>query len=121
MPLWGFAIFDTERLTVGVSTDPPLTMRSTFEFCLPTKSDTVPTGPDWLHEIKGDLSNESKLVVRHRPQFDSGMFGLGWCSEGRTLVVRKSFRRQVIYTGMDGFWGWNDRATGQGILAGREK
>jgi ATP-dependent DNA ligase len=29
-------------------------MRSTFEFCLPTKSDTVPTGLDWLHEVKYD-------------------------------------------------------------------
>jgi len=25
-----------------------------FEFCIPTKSDAVPTGPDWLHEIKYD-------------------------------------------------------------------
>jgi bifunctional non-homologous end joining protein LigD len=29
-------------------------MRSTFEFCLPTKSEAVPTGPDWLHEVKYD-------------------------------------------------------------------
>jgi bifunctional non-homologous end joining protein LigD len=25
-----------------------------FEFCLPTKSTAVPSGPDWLHEIKYD-------------------------------------------------------------------
>jgi bifunctional non-homologous end joining protein LigD len=25
-----------------------------FEFCLPTKSTSVPDGPDWLHEIKYD-------------------------------------------------------------------
>jgi bifunctional non-homologous end joining protein LigD len=25
-----------------------------FVFCLPTKSDAVPTGPDWLHEVKYD-------------------------------------------------------------------
>jgi bifunctional non-homologous end joining protein LigD len=25
-----------------------------FEFCLPTKSTSVPNGPDWLHEIKYD-------------------------------------------------------------------
>jgi ATP-dependent DNA ligase len=25
-----------------------------FEFCLSTKSDAVPTGPDWLHEVKYD-------------------------------------------------------------------
>jgi bifunctional non-homologous end joining protein LigD len=29
-------------------------MRSTFEFCLPTKSTSVPDTPDWLHEIKYD-------------------------------------------------------------------
>jgi bifunctional non-homologous end joining protein LigD len=29
-------------------------MRSTFDFCLPTKSTTVPDGPDWLHEVKYD-------------------------------------------------------------------
>jgi bifunctional non-homologous end joining protein LigD len=29
-------------------------MRSTFDFCLPTKSATVPDGPDWLHEVKYD-------------------------------------------------------------------
>jgi len=27
-------------------------MLKTFEFCLPTKSTTVPPGPDWLHEVK---------------------------------------------------------------------
>jgi ATP-dependent DNA ligase len=25
-----------------------------FEFCLPTKSTSVPDGPDWLHEVKYD-------------------------------------------------------------------
>ena len=25
-----------------------------FEFCLPTRATTVPTGPDWLHEAKYD-------------------------------------------------------------------
>ena len=25
-----------------------------FEFCLPTKSTSVPSGPDWLHEVKYD-------------------------------------------------------------------
>jgi bifunctional non-homologous end joining protein LigD len=29
-------------------------MLKAFELCLPTKSTTVPTGPDWLHEIKYD-------------------------------------------------------------------
>jgi bifunctional non-homologous end joining protein LigD len=29
-------------------------MRSTFEFCLPTKAAAVPSSPDWLHEVKYD-------------------------------------------------------------------
>jgi bifunctional non-homologous end joining protein LigD len=29
-------------------------MRSTFDFCLPTTSTSVPDGPDWLHEVKYD-------------------------------------------------------------------
>ena len=29
-------------------------MPSTFEFCLPTRATVVPSGPDWLHEIKYD-------------------------------------------------------------------
>ena len=29
-------------------------MFKSFDFCLPTKSTTVPTGPDWLHEVKYD-------------------------------------------------------------------
>jgi hypothetical protein len=29
-------------------------MPSTFDFCLPTKATTVPSGPNWLHEVKYD-------------------------------------------------------------------
>jgi ATP-dependent DNA ligase len=29
-------------------------MRSIFEPCIPTRATKVPTGPDWLHEIKHD-------------------------------------------------------------------
>jgi len=29
-------------------------MLGAFDFCLPTKAITVPTGPDWLHEVKYD-------------------------------------------------------------------
>jgi ATP-dependent DNA ligase len=29
-------------------------MFKSFEFCIPTKSTTVPDGPDWLHEVKYD-------------------------------------------------------------------
>jgi ATP-dependent DNA ligase len=29
-------------------------MFKAFEFCIPTKSTSVPDGPDWLHEVKYD-------------------------------------------------------------------
>jgi ATP-dependent DNA ligase len=29
-------------------------MPSTFDFCIPTRSTSVPNTPDWLHEIKHD-------------------------------------------------------------------
>jgi YD repeat-containing protein len=29
-------------------------MPSTFDFCIPTRSTTVPDTPDWLHEVKYD-------------------------------------------------------------------
>ena len=29
-------------------------MPSTFDFCLPPRSTSVPSGPDWLHEMKYD-------------------------------------------------------------------
>jgi bifunctional non-homologous end joining protein LigD len=35
-----------------------------YEFSLPTKADKVPTGADWLHEIKYD--GYRLLVVRDR-------------------------------------------------------
>jgi ATP-dependent DNA ligase len=25
-----------------------------FEFCVPTKASIVPSGPDWLHDVKYD-------------------------------------------------------------------
>jgi hypothetical protein len=44
-------------------------MRGTFEFCLPTKSDAVPTGPDWLHEIVR-VERDGDVKRRHRPPRD---------------------------------------------------
>ena len=39
-----------------------------FDFCLPTKSDALPTGPNWLHEVKYDgyygfLTTQANAVV----------------------------------------------------------
>jgi ATP-dependent DNA ligase len=29
-------------------------MFKAFEFCIPTRSNIVPSGPDWSHEVKYD-------------------------------------------------------------------
>jgi hypothetical protein len=36
-----------------------------FEFCIPTRSTTVPTGPDWLHEIKNNGFRLRWSAIRH--------------------------------------------------------
>jgi ATP-dependent DNA ligase len=43
-----------QRLTDTFSEPEPYIGYMMFEFCLPTKSNTVPAGPEWLHEIKYD-------------------------------------------------------------------
>jgi bifunctional non-homologous end joining protein LigD len=40
-------------------------MRNAFEPCLPTRGTKVPTGPDWLHEIKHD---GYRLIVQREGQ-----------------------------------------------------
>lgn len=47
-------------------------MFKAFDFCLPTKATTVPSGPDWLHEVKYDgyrlrlerNGNRERLITR---------------------------------------------------------
>jgi hypothetical protein len=39
-------------------------MFQSFEFCIPTRSTIVPTGPDWLHEIKYDGLYEASRVKK---------------------------------------------------------
>ena len=39
-------------------------MPSTFEFCLPTRATVVPSGPDWLHEVKYDGLYEASRVKK---------------------------------------------------------
>jgi hypothetical protein len=39
-------------------------MFKSFDFCLPTKSTTVPSGPDWLHEVKYDGLYEASRVKK---------------------------------------------------------
>jgi ATP-dependent DNA ligase len=51
-------------------------MRMFYEFSLPTKGDTVPTGPDWIHEIKYD--GYRLLVIRDARVRLLSRSGLDW-------------------------------------------
>ena len=35
-----------------------------IEFCLPTSGKTVPSGPDWIHEVKYDGLYEASRVKK---------------------------------------------------------
>jgi ATP-dependent DNA ligase len=71
-----------------------------FEFCLPTKSAGVPSGPDWLHEIKYDGyrirlvrdSDRVRLITRG---------GHGWTDRYPAIVepARKIRQQQFVLDG----------------------
>ena len=42
------------------------------EFSLPTKTDKVPTGPDWLHEVKYDCYRMMLIRKQGRVRLISG-------------------------------------------------
>src|SRR5438105_2055132 len=75
-------------------------MRSTFEFCLPTKSVRVPDGLDWLHEIKYD-------VYRLRVERDGARVcllsrnGYDWTDRYPWIIeaALKNRRRQFVIDG----------------------
>jgi bifunctional non-homologous end joining protein LigD len=71
-----------------------------FEFCLPTKGNAVPSGPDWLHEVKYDgyrlrLERDAdrvRLITRG---------GYNWTSRYQWIVeaARKVRQRQFVLDG----------------------
>ncbi|WIW44624.1 RNA ligase family protein [Bradyrhizobium sp. 62B] len=83
-------------------------MRS-FEFCLPTKSTTVPDGPDWVHEIKYDgyrlrLERDGdrvRLVTRGGYNWSSRY---PWIVEAARKVRQKQFvlDGEAVVLGVDG-------------------
>jgi hypothetical protein len=54
----------------------PMPRQYVFQPCIPTRAIKVPTGPDWLHEIKHD---GYRLIV----QRDGARFG---CSRGAAMT-----------------------------------
>src|ERR1700739_2452887 len=84
-------------------------MRSTFEFCLPTKVSLVPSGPDWLHEVKyggyrlrverdGDLV---RLFTRNGYDWTSRY---PWIVEAARMSPKKRFvlDGEAVILGVDG-------------------
>jgi ATP-dependent DNA ligase len=80
-----------------------------FDFCLPTKSTTVPSGPDWLHEVKYDgyrlrLEREGdrvRLITRGGYNW-TGRYP--WVVEAAQKIRQKHFvlDGEAVILGVDG-------------------
>lgn len=95
-------------------------MLSPFEFCLPTKSTSVPSGPDWLHEVKYD-------GYRLRLERDGGRVRLitrgghnwtdryPWIVEAARKVRQKQFvlDGEAVILGVDGVSDFNALHSGK--------
>src|SRR6476469_65394 len=71
-----------------------------IEFCLPTSGKAVPSGPDWLHEIKYD--GYRLRVERHGDQVKlTSRGGLDWTRRFPWIAetARKIRQRQFIIDG----------------------
>ena len=88
-------------------------MRS-FEFCIPTRGNSVPDGPDWLHEVKYDgyrlrLERDGdrvRLITRGGYNWSDRY---PWIAEARK-VRQKQFvlDGEAIVLGVDGISDFND-------------
>jgi hypothetical protein len=75
-------------------------MFRSFDFCLPTNSTSVPTGPDWLHEVKYDGhrlrlerdGNRVRLITRG---------GYNW-TERYPWIVESALKNRVKHFVIDG-------------------
>jgi ATP-dependent DNA ligase len=89
-------------------------MRSTFEFCLPTKATAVPNGPDWLHEIKYDGyrlrverdGDRVRLFSRNGYDWTSRY---PWIVEAARMIRQKRFvlDGEAVILGVDGIADFN--------------
>ena len=70
------------RAFVGVAANATYLGRmfSAFDFCLPTRSTSVPSGPDWLHEVKYDGLYEASRVKKF---FEINIFSFPAFQEAR--------------------------------------
>jgi ATP-dependent DNA ligase len=85
-----------------------------FEFCLPTRSTAVPSGPDWLHEIKADGyrlrverdGDRVRLITRGRHNLADRY---PWIVEAARKVRQKRFvlDGEAVILGVDGVSDFN--------------
>jgi ATP-dependent DNA ligase len=91
-----------------------------FEFCIPTKSTSVPVGPDWLHEVKYDGyrlrlerdGNRVRLITRGGYDWTKRY---PWITETTRKVRQRRFviDGEAVILGVDGVSDFNALHSGK--------
>jgi len=76
-------------------------MPKTFDFCIPTKSASVPDTPDWLHEVKYDgyrlrlarYGDRVRLITRN---------GYDWTTKRYPWIVESALKNRMKHFVIDG-------------------
>jgi ATP-dependent DNA ligase len=95
-------------------------MFKAFEFCIPTKSTSVPSGPDWLHEVKYDGyrlrlerdGDRMRLITRGGYDWTKRY---PWITEAARKVRQKRFvlDGEAVILGVDGVSDFNALHSGK--------
>jgi bifunctional non-homologous end joining protein LigD len=88
-----------------------------FELCIPTKATSVPTGPDWLHEIKYDgyrlrvERNGDRVSLITKGGYDWSK-RYPWIVEAALKNRQKQFviDGEAVILGVDGYSDFNAQA-----------
>jgi ATP-dependent DNA ligase len=91
-----------------------------FEFCIPTRSTTVPDGPEWIHEIKYDAyrlrveRNGDRVRLITKGAFDRSN-RYPWIVEAALKNRRKQFviDGEAVILGVDGYSDYNALHSGK--------
>jgi bifunctional non-homologous end joining protein LigD len=95
-------------------------MPKLFEFCIPTTGIKVPSGPDWLHEIKYDgyrlrvERNGDRVRLITRGGYDWAN-RYPWIVEAALKNRQKQFviDGEAVILGVDGYSDWNALHSGK--------
>jgi bifunctional non-homologous end joining protein LigD len=95
-------------------------MFKAFEFCIPTKATSVPTGPDWLHDVKYDgyrirLERDGDCVCLITRRGYNWTDRYPWITEAARKVPQKRFvlDGEAVILGVDGIWDFNALHSGK--------